>query len=293
MQISDNARGVLYMNVSMAAFTLNDACMKAATNVLPLFQAITLRGALAVIGLLVLGVVMGGLRLPRGASDRVVIAVRTVAEVGGTVLFLTALLHMPLANLSAILQFLPLAVTLGAALVLRERVGWRRMLAIVVGFIGVLIIIRPGTEGFDEWSVMGLGAVACVAVRDLVTRRLSREVPSATVAVITGVAVTTMGLLGSAFEGWAPLGMHEALLILGASSALIVGYMYSVMVMRVGDIGLSAPFRYMALLWAIVLGWIGFGTLPDQWTLIGGGLVVATGIFTLLRERRLARAAQH
>jgi drug/metabolite transporter (DMT)-like permease len=289
--ISDNLRGALYMNVAMAAFTLNDTAMKAVTETLPLYQSIGLRGALTLIPLVLIAHFTGGLRLSLGPRDRVVVAIRCVAEVGGTLLFLAALMHMPLANLSAILQSLPLAVTLAAALFFGERVGWRRMSAIVVGFIGVLIIIRPGPDGFDFWSLIGLASVACVVVRDLSTREISRGVPSATVAVLASVTVTAAGFALSAGQGWQPIGGHQALLLGAAASALVVGYMFSVMVMRVGDIGFIAPFRYTALLWAIVLGWLAFGNLPDGLTLAGAGLVVGSGVFTLWRERRIRKAS--
>ncbi len=291
MAISDNLRGAIYMNVAMLAFTLNDACMKAVTQSMSLYQAVSLRGLLTVTALLAIGTVMGGVRLLPGGRDGAVIAVRSVAEVGGTILFLAALMHMPLANLSAIMQSLPLAVTLAAALVFGDKIGWRRMVAIAIGFIGVMIIIRPGTAGFDIWSVMGIGSVICVVVRDLATRNLSKTVPSVTVAIWAALSVTTMGLIGLLLTGWQPVTGHSALLILGASANLIVGYMFVVMVMRVGDIGFIAPFRYTSLVWAIILGWVMFSALPDGWTLLGAAIVVATGIYTLLRERKLRRRA--
>lgn len=293
MQISDNARGALYMNIAVATFTLNDTAMKALTQTVPLFQAITLRGLLAVVVLMAVGAMMRGLRLRVSRKDTAIIAIRSMAEVGGTVLFLTALMHMPLANLAAIMQVLPLAVTLAAAVIFRERIGWRRMTAILIGFCGVVIIIRPGTAGFDIWSVLGLGAVMCVVVRDLATRQLSQDIPSVTVAIWAGVAVTLMGLAGTIWQGWTALTLSEVLLTLAASSALILGYLLSVMVMRVGDIGFVAPFRYTALVWAIILGWLAFGAVPDAFTLIGGAIVVATGLFTFYRERRLNRVPQN
>ncbi|NTT86632.1 DMT family transporter [Tabrizicola fusiformis] len=292
MTLSDNARGILLMCGSMLAFTVNDSFMKAATKTVPLFQAITLRGLVATVALLFIArMTTGGFNLFPAGRDRRVIALRSVAEVVATALFLTALMHMPLANLSAILQALPLAVTLGAALWLKEPIGWRRMSAIGVGFAGVLLIVRPGTEGFDHWSLMGLASVACVVVRDLSTRTLSRATPSAAVAVWASVAVTGMGLAGVLVQGWQPLSLREAATIGCASLALVVGYLMAVMVMRVGDIGVVAPFRYTSLLWAIVLGWALFGTLPDGLTLIGAAVVVATGLYTLTRERARRRAA--
>ncbi|MFN7267757.1 MAG: DMT family transporter [Cereibacter sp.] len=290
MPLSDNLRGALYMNVAMAAFTLNDAGMKAATRSLPLFEAITLRGAITSVLLICLGLVTGGLRYRLSRRDAGITGLRTVAEVGATLLFLTALMHMPLANLSAIMQALPLAVTLGAALVFGDRIGWRRMLAILAGFCGVLIIIRPGTAGFDVWSVAGLGSVACVVLRDLSTRRLSCQVPTVLVALCSGLGVMAMGLFGTLFTGWQPVDLTEALVVAAASCALIAGYMFGVMAMRVGDIGFVAPFRYTSLIWAIALGWLVFQALPDAMTLTGAGIVIATGIYTLYRERKLAPA---
>ncbi len=288
MPISDNTRGVLYMNIAMLAFTVNDSFMKAITQDVPLFQAILIRGGLTVAVLaLIAAITSGGLdMLPKG-RDRGVLTIRTIAEVGGTVFFLQALVHMPLANLSAIMQSLPLVVPITAALVFGDHIGWRRMLAIGIGFAGVLLIIKPGTTGFDIWSMFGLGSVACVVVRDLATRELSRAVPSVAVALWAAIAVTILGLAGVAAQGWQSITAHQFIMLAGASSALIVGYLFIVMVMRVGDIGFVAPFRYMALLWAIVFGWVLFGSLPDGWTLIGAAIVVATGIYTLWRERKL------
>ncbi|GLS88526.1 membrane protein [Cypionkella aquatica] len=287
MAISDNLRGALYMNLSMFAFTVNDAIMKSLTHALPLYQTIALRGTVAVLGLLILARASGGLRLPPNRHDRILIALRSLADVAATILFLTALKHMPLATLSAVMQVTPLAVTLAAALYYKDRIGWRRMLAIFVGFLGVMLIIRPGMEGFDIWSVLGLGSVATVVVRDLSVRRLSSAVPSQVVALGAGFAVMVMGFAGSALEGWQAVTPLHILQILGAGSMVIVGYICSVSAMRVGDIGFVAPFRYTSLLWAIILGWVFFATFPDGYALIGAAIVVATGIYTLLRERKL------
>lgn len=290
MQISDNTRGAIYMVISMAAFTLNDTAMKAVAETLPLFQCIALRGLFSVVALVILGLSMRSLRFSLPQADRLPVLLRCLAEVGGTVLFLVALVHMPIANLSAIMQFLPLAVALAAAVVFRERIGWRRLSAILIGFIGVLIIIRPGPEGFSVWSLMGLGSVLCVVVRDLATRQLSSATPSVTVAVWAAATVAATGAVVASWEGWQPVSAHQALLITASASMLIVGYMFSIMVMRVGEIGFIAPYRYTALVWAIFLGWLVFGDFPDGWTLLGSAIVVGTGVFTILREARLKSA---
>jgi drug/metabolite transporter (DMT)-like permease len=278
------------MCLSMASFTINDTFMKLVSASLPLFQAIALRGIVASAALVAIALALSGPSqvVPKGA-DRWKVALRSIAEIGATATFLTALAHMPLANLSAILQSLPLAITLGAAIVLKEPVGWRRMVAILIGFFGVLLIIKPGTEGFTFWSMLGLISVACVAVRDLTTRTLSRATPSASVAVWASVAVTLIGAVITTWQGWVAVSPQQAMYLAIASAALICGYMFAVMVMRVGDIGLIAPFRYTSLLWAILFGWMLFGSLPDSLTVAGAAIVVATGLYTLLRERRLSR----
>jgi drug/metabolite transporter (DMT)-like permease len=289
MAVSDNLRGSALMMAAMIAFTVNDACMKAVAVDLPIFEAIALRGFLTLVALGAIGLAMGALKpmVPKG--DRLWIGLRTLGEVGGTFTFLTALKHMPLANLSAIMQSLPLAVTLAGAVLLREPVGWRRMTAIVIGFCGVLLIVRPGTEGFDRWSVAGLVSVAFVVLRDLATRRLSRSVPSVTVAFYAALSVALGAALALPFTEVVAVSAHHVVQIFAAAAFLIVGYLTVVMAMRVGDIAVVAPFRYASLVAAILLGWGAFGQFPDKWTLAGAAIVVATGIYTFYRERRLGR----
>lgn len=290
--MTDNLRGILLMCGSMAAFTLNDSCMKAVTESLPLFQAIALRGALATAGLLLVGRLAGGrVTLWPAPADRGRVALRTLAELGATAFFLTALVHLPLANLSAILQALPLAIPLGARLVLGEPLGWRQVVAIAAGFGGVMVILRPGGAGFDHWSLLGLASVACVVVRDLSTRRMTAATPSVTVAVWASVAVTGMGAVVAMAQGWQAMTPAQAGLIGLAATALVCGYLLAVMVMRVGDIALVAPFRYTSFLWAILLGWLVFADLPDRWTVLGAAIVVATGIYTLWQARPAPRQA--
>ena len=288
MVLSDNTRGILLMCGSMLAFTLNDTLVKAVLHDgMNLFQAISLRGVGAALGLIVLALWQNGrLNLWPKGPDRKFLAMRTTGDLGASFCFLVALQHVPLANLSAIMQSLPLVVTLAAALLLGEPIGWRRIAAIVVGFAGVLIIIRPGAKDFDEWSVLGLGSVGFVVLRDLATRRFSKQLPSTTGAIWAALAVLSMGLIGVTQTGWQPLTLIPVVEILGAAMFLIVGYMFAIKVMRVGEISIVAPFRYTSLLWAILLGWLLFGTLPDRWIILGGAIVVASGIYMLLRERR-------
>ena len=292
MALSDNARGIMIMCVAMAAFTVNDTAVKAATQTLPLFQVIALRGALSLVGLIALGLAKRSFAWHMSRRDAQLVGLRMAAEVTATLLFLFALVHMPLANLSAIMQFVPLAVTMAAALVFGQTIGWRRMTAIMVGLVGVLIIIRPGSDGFDVWSMLGLASVGFVVIRDLSSSRISARVSSVTVSVWSSLAVTLTGLAGAMVEGWQPMTLHETGIVTFSAAFLVVGYLTAVGSMRVGDIAVIAPFRYTALLWAIVLGYMLFGTHPDLLTMVGSALVVASGVYSFWREARLrARAA--
>lgn len=287
--LSENTRGAALMAGAMSAYTLNDACMKALAGSVPMEQALLLRGIGTTLALFAVTFAMGGLRAPISRRDWGLIALRSVAEVAAAWFFVTALFHMPLANVSAILQALPLSVTLCGALIFGEAVGWRRLSAIAVGFFGVLLIVRPGTEGFTVYSVYALGAVASVTVRDLSARRMSAAVPSLTVALAASVAVTGFFGVGSLFVTWVPLDGTALLQILAATGFVVAGYVASVSAMRAGEIGFVAPFRYTSLIVALVLGLVVFGDWPEAPTLVGAALVVGTGLFTLYRERRTAR----
>jgi drug/metabolite transporter (DMT)-like permease len=289
---SDNLRGAAFMMIAVAGFTGSDACMKAITAEMPLFQALTLRGLLSVPALLLIGHLSGGLRLAQtfGPRARPFLALRTLGEVGSTVTFFAALLHLPFATVSAILQSAPLAVTLAAALFLRERVGWRRLTAIVAGLAGVLVILRPGSDAFTIWSVVALLTVCAIVLRDLASRRMPPEVPSVSVAIVSAMAVTVLSAILSTRSDWVAVTPRTGALIVGAACFVMIGYIFIVRVMRLGDVSFTTAFRYTALVWATLIGWAVFAEVPDAATFAGGAIVVGSGLFMLARERRLRAA---
>lgn len=289
MAVTDNMRGALFMVGSMTAFTINDAFMKALSDSLPLFQAIFLRAIGVTLFLAGFAWSQGALTLRIGPGDRKLIALRCAAEVTAAMLFIYALFNMPLANATAILQALPLTVTLAGAVFLKEPVGWRRLLAILVGFVGVLLIVQPGSDGFTVYSLYALAAVCLITVRDLAARRISKAVPSLTVALFAGIAVGLGGGVGTVLSDWQPVDTSAWLLLLAAGLSVIGGYVFSVATMRVGEIGFVSQFRYTSLVSALILGLVFFGEWPDGLTLVGAAIVVGTGLFTLWREREAAK----
>ncbi len=276
------------MMASMAGFAVNDALMKTLAQEVPLLQALLVRGAFASLFLLAIVALQRALPARVDVATGIRLAVRVGCEIGATLCFLTALFNMPIANATAILMVTPLAVTLGAVF-LGERVGWRRGTAIAVGFAGVLLIVRPGGDGFNAYSLAALAAVVFIVGRDLVTRHVSAAMPSSFVALMTALAILVVGAVPTVAAGWQPVPVGTVLTLAAAAGFLVVGYLFAVMTMRVGDIGFVSPFRYTVLLWAILLGIVVFGEVPDAPTLLGSLIVVGTGLYTLHRERRLAR----
>ncbi|RCW88078.1 DMT family transporter [Paracoccus lutimaris] len=286
--MSDNLRGTVLMVLSMATFTCNDALIKAVTQTLPLYESVAIRGAAVLVMMMVVAQVQqGGVRLAVARADLGPLILRTVADIVSTVLYLLALRKMALADLSAIMQALPLAVTLAAALVFRERLGWRRLSAIGVGFAGVILILRPGTGAFDIWSAVALAAMGLIVVRDIATRQFSVGTGSSTIAFYAALTVMLSGVVLGAGEDWRQPSIREFALLMLAAVFLTVGYITAVATMRVGEVSFVAPFRYTSLVWAIVLGLLVFGEWPDMWTWTGSALVVGAGIYTILREGKL------
>ncbi|MCG7574937.1 DMT family transporter [Phaeobacter sp. CNT1-3] len=292
LSLSDNTRGALLMMASMAAFTLNDALMKSLAGIVPLFQLLFLRGVMATGMTGVLAVRGGALRARVGAGDWALIAVRVGAEISAAYFFLNALFVAPIANVTAILQCLPLVVTLAAALLFRETIGWRRLSAILVGFVGVLLIIRPGTDGFDRSSLYVLAAVASITTRDLATRRLSSAVPSMLVTFVSAAGVMLFFGVLMTGQDWVTMNVASWSIIGMSAPVILAAYVSSIAVMRVGEISFVSPFRYTSLIWALILGWLVFGEWPDMVTLIGAVIVVGSGVFMLYREGQIARAAR-
>jgi drug/metabolite transporter (DMT)-like permease len=198
--------------------------------------------------------------------------------------------NLPLAYATAILQVLPLAITLGAALTFGEPVGRRRWLAIAAGFTGALIIVRPSGEGFNQFALFALASVILCTVRDLATKKIPASIPSLFVTLLTTVSVTFAGAaIVVPLGGWTPPSGRALALLAFTAVLLLIGYQCIIMALRTGDISAVAPFRYSALLWAMLLGYLVFGDRPDAMMVTGAAIIVLSGLYVLYRERVRAR----
>ncbi len=273
------------MAVSMASFSVNDALAKFLTSQMHFSQVMMLRGAFAsvLIGALVL--YQRALRSPRALLVPSV-SLRICGEIGGSALFLVAVSSLPLANVTAIVQSLPLVMTCGAVLILGEPVGWRRWLAIAAGFIGVLIIVRPGPDGFSQFTLVALLSVGFYAMRDLVTKQIPREIPTLFVTFLTTIAVAMAGGALTLLHGdWIVPSLPMLGLVALAAVMTLIGFQCGILALRVGDVSAVAPVRYSQMLYAMLLGYLIFGDVPDGAMLIGASVIVISGIYTFHRER--------
>lgn len=292
------------MLLAMAGFTINDAFIKGIDGELPVTQIIAVRGSVLLV--LIASFLFVSARRSRRKSAVVrfsdmrrafshpLVLARALCEFAATIAFMMALTRLPFAVISSSLQSMPLLVTAGAALFLGEQVGWRRWMAILIGLVGVLIILRPGAAG--GFPVAGLvPAILCVllsAARDLFTRRLPSDVPSLGVTVVAAFVITSGGIAGVLVTGaWVSMTLVQFALMASAAVFLFAGMQGIVLSMRTGDVSAVVPFRYTSLLWAMLLGLVWFGEVPDTWTLIGSAVVVGTGLYTFARERRLQAVA--
>ncbi|MDA9005795.1 DMT family transporter [Amylibacter sp.] len=288
MQQSENIRGAIYMCLSMAGFVLNDAVIKYASADIGMYQSIFVRGCFAVIIIGIACIYNGAFKIIPNRLDHKLIIWRTLAEIFATITFLTALFYLPIANITALLQALPLTVTLAASWFLGEKIGWRRGVAILIGFIGVLLIIQPGTDEFNVYSILGIFCVIFVTIRDLVVRKFSAKISTLYVAFITAAAIALVGgFLTFAYEGWIPMKLHEVILLFIASTLIFVGYFFAISAMRSGQVSFVSPFRYTIMIWAIILGYLIWGDIPNNLTLLGISIVIGMGIFTFWREAQL------
>ncbi len=277
------------MVASMALFAVEDMFLKWAAADLPVGMVIFVAGAFGAPVFAVMARAAGQPILTRAALHPWVM-LRNLGEMVGTFAYITALAVVPLSTVSAVLQALPLAVTLGAALFMGETVGWRRWTAIAVGFAGVLVVVRPGLDGFRPEALWVLVTVAGLALRDLATRLLPATCSTAQVSCWGLLSVALLGAVMMMQGGAVRPDAGDVGVLFGALVFGTAGYWAVVAASRTGEVSVVSPFRYARLLFAIAIGAFVFDEIPDALTLIGAALIIGSGLYALARERARKRA---
>jgi drug/metabolite transporter (DMT)-like permease len=286
----DNLRGSALMVLAMAGFALEDYFVKLLSEQLAVGQILMMLGTSGCLVFAVFTKMGRGRLFTRVLLTRAVM-LRNLGEIIAAVCYVTALALADLSTVSAILQATPLAVTIGAALFMGAQVGWRRWSAILVGMVGVLMIVRPGMEAFDASSIFAIIAVVGLAIRDLATRVIPASVSSMQLSCYAFGTMVPTGAVMLMFQGdIAPLEPAAWAYLFGAMVFGVIAYYFIVGAMRIGEVAAVTPFRYARLLFALIIGTTLLGERPDTWTLIGSAVIIASGLYTLIREQRLARA---
>ncbi len=275
-----NTRAALLVTAAMAAFCVNDAVIKSLSVRVPIGELMAVRGLMAILLMLA---VLPWLGLRVGPAERFT-WLRAAGEVGVTFAFLAALTRLPLGETYTLYFVGPILLTAGAALVFGETVGPRRWLAVIVGFLGVLVVLGLPSS-WQMASGLALGAALLSAIRDLATRRIPANVGSGTVAIVTGVAVALSGALTVVDGSWVALGGTDLGLCALAALGVAGGYTAFVMGLRLGELSFVATLRYSGIPIAMLLGLIGWGEMPGQRMLAGAALIVASGLFIVWRGR--------
>lgn len=282
------------MVIATCSYVINDTLMKLATEGLPPYQVLMLRGCAGLLWGLPLMLALGyGRQLPLLFERRVL--ARNLAETAAMLCYVVALANMPIADASALGQITPLLVLLGASLLFREKIGGVRMALIGVGFIGAVMVAQPTMQGISIYAVLALANAVLCAVRDLAGRRIAPEVPGMIVAMSAIVVVLLgAGVMHLSTETWVAPQTHHLLLLAGAGLFLIFGHFFIFMAYRVGPTGVVAPFYYFFTFWAVLSGLVVFGQFPNLLAISGIVLVVAAGLTIVLldeRKRRLVPVA--
>lgn len=287
-----NRKGIVAMCLAMAMFVANDALVKYVSASLPAAQLIFIRGLFATSLLLLVALLMGALRpgaLARSHAWRQLtqpaVLARAVLDALATMAYLTSLFHLPIGNASAINMGSPMFIALYCAVAWREQISFSRWLTMAGGFAGVLLIVQPAADGFNAWTLLCLFATLLHTGRDLVTRRIALAVPSILITLTTSFAVLLFTGPWSLLQGWAPIDGRQLALLAIASVFLSSAYYLVIIGMRSGDLSLVAPFRYTALIYALLLGWLVWGDVPNAWSWSGIGLMVISGLFMLRKAR--------
>lgn len=285
--MKNNLTGSLWMVLSMAAFALEDMFLKLAAKAIPLGQVLVLFG---ICGTLIFAVIAktNNEKLYTEAVSSGAMKIRAFFEVCGRLFYILAVTLTPLSSATAILQATPLVVVSGAALIFGEQVGWRRWSAIIIGLIGVMIIIQPGTESFSPLSILAVIGMLGLAGRDLASRAAPASLSSSILGFYGFLCVIIAGIIFSLFDGKSYIVPDQAHAIYLACAIFIGIFAYASLMkaMRTGDVSAVTPFRYTRLIFGITLGLLFFGETLSLSMIAGCILIVFSGLFILWRGKQ-------
>ncbi len=271
------------MCAAMALFVVNDTLVKLAAVSLPTHQILFIRGLFAS-GLICAALIARGEHRRLEGVKNPMVLLRCGIEVFIAYTFIGALATLAIADITAILLLSPLMITVIAALVLKEQVRWRRWTAVLVGFLGMLLVVKPGGSGFQAAAILAFLSTCSVAMRDVITRKLPADIPTMLVATSSIVAVTVTGGAISLVSPWIPVSPLALTCLAAAAVMVLLGNIAIIIAFRDVEVSAVSPFRYTLIVWAVIAGFLVFGDIPGPAQWLGIGLIVGSGLYTLYRE---------
>ena len=268
------------------ALTINDGMAKYLTETYPVGQVMAIRGT-SILVLLAVFILVSRNRITVKINSWRNNLYRGLAMTGSTFCFITGLSLLPIADAIAIAFAAPLLTTILAVFFLKERVGWHRWVAIFFGFVGVIIIVQPTGDAFKLAALAPLGAAFFGAIRDVITRKITNSESSLTILITSMFLITLLGYATYPL-GWSEIQIKHLWLFLGSSVLVGLAQYLMIEAFRLGEVGLISPFKYSSLIWAIIIGFVVWGDIPNYLVLIGSVVVVLSGIY-LLRGERIAK----
>ena len=276
------------MILSMAGFALEDLFIKLLSSHLPVSQILITLGFSGAAVFLITALLTRAPILHKDLLNKPLI-IRTFCELFGALFFVSAIALTPLSSATSILMATPLMVTIGAAVFFGEKVGWRRWTAVMVGFCGVLLILRPGFDSFMPASLLAVISTLFLAVRDLVTRAMRFEISTTTVSMYAFFACGISGFIAMPFySAMVTPSSIEIMYFASGTFVGVLGYYAIVLATRRGDVSVISPFRYSRLVFAMILAIIILSERPDFLTLSGAVIIVLSGVYTFIRENKLS-----
>ncbi|WP_076440948.1 DMT family transporter [Bosea sp. TND4EK4] len=287
LRIDNSARGIALVLLASIFMCSGDIASKYLATSLPALQITWMRyGTFAAIMLATVCFTGGFHRMKTRRPGLQV--VRALGVTVSSILFVAALRDLPMADATATSFVSPLFVTALSIPILGEVVGWRRWLATIVGLVGVLVVVRPGGDGFHGASLFVLGSSFFWALSLITTRMMSRtEIPVVTLAYSATIGFVLLSL--AVPFSWQALDLKAVLVGAFVGGISTIGHIFLIQAFRYADASLLAPFAYSQLLWASIFGYLVFAAMPDIWTYVGAAIIAGSGLYTAHRERLRAR----
>jgi len=283
VQEQSSRRAIYAVSISMAAYVVGDVVLKLLGQRFPPSELIFWRSCIISVALILVLAWIRPKLAPRALMSWPVVG-RCLFDCVNILSFTTAVIHMNMAELYAILQMSPFLMTILAVIFFNEPVGWRRWTAIAVGFCGVLLIIKPDTSGLNSWAILGIVAALGAACRETITRKIDPSVSTLEVTLLSALATAVFTFIYGYRETWPAMSHQDIMMLSIQAVSWVIGTFLLIYACRNAPLSIVASFRYSLLVWGALGGYLVFNDLPDALAFCGAAIIVMCGLYIFHRE---------